>query len=126
MPVKRRINKRREALCEDAERWLRGEPCGFFEFKDADELAALWAEYGDPEVAEWDDEAKMPRASKPRLFGKYDRQVLCYRMAALPGGKNASARVHHTARRRGGVAAFGERAAIRSDAAHRRAPSWGG
>jgi hypothetical protein len=64
VPVKRRTNKRREQLCEDAERWLRGEPCGFFEFKDADELAALWAEYGDPKVAEWDDEAKMPRARK--------------------------------------------------------------
>jgi hypothetical protein len=35
-----------------------------FEFKDADELAALWAEFGDLEVAEWDDEAKMPRARK--------------------------------------------------------------
>jgi hypothetical protein len=54
MPVKRRVNKRRELLCEDAEKWLRGEPCGFFEFKDTDELAALWAEYGDPKVAVWD------------------------------------------------------------------------
>jgi hypothetical protein len=41
------------------------EPSGFFEFKNADELAALWAEYGDPEVAEWDDE-EMPRARWPR------------------------------------------------------------
>jgi hypothetical protein len=64
MPVKRRTNKRREALCEDAERWLRGEPCGFFEFKDANELAALSAEYGDTKIAEWDDEAGMPRARK--------------------------------------------------------------
>jgi hypothetical protein len=62
MPVKRRTNKRREQLCEDGERWLRGEPCEFFEFKDADELAALWAEFGDPEVAVWDEEAGMPRA----------------------------------------------------------------
>jgi hypothetical protein len=53
MPVKRRISKRREHLSEDAEKWLRGEPSGFFEFKNADELAAFWAEYGDPEVAEW-------------------------------------------------------------------------
>jgi hypothetical protein len=30
MPVKRRVTKRREALCEDAERWLRGEPSGIF------------------------------------------------------------------------------------------------
>jgi hypothetical protein len=49
MPVKRRSNKRREQLCEDGERWLRGEPCGFFEFEDAKELAALWPEFGDPE-----------------------------------------------------------------------------
>jgi hypothetical protein len=53
MPVKRRVTKRREQLCEDAERWLRGEPCGFFEFKNDDELAALWAEYGDPKIAAW-------------------------------------------------------------------------
>jgi hypothetical protein len=62
MPIKRRVNKRREQLCEDAERWLRGEPCGFFEFKDAKELAALWAQYGDPKVAVWDEAAGMPRA----------------------------------------------------------------
>jgi hypothetical protein len=37
---------------------------GFFEFKDAAELAALWAEFGDPAVAEWDHEARMPRARK--------------------------------------------------------------
>jgi hypothetical protein len=67
MPVKRRANKRHEQLCEDGERWLRGEPCGFFEFKDADELASLWAEYGDPAVAEWDEAARKPRA-RTRLF----------------------------------------------------------
>ena len=64
MPVKRRTSKRREHLCKDAEKWLRGEPSGFFEFKNADELAALWAEYGDPEVAEWDDAAQKPRARR--------------------------------------------------------------
>jgi hypothetical protein len=62
VPVKRRTSKCREHLCEDAERWLRGEPSGFFEFKDAGELAALWTEYGDPKVADWDEAAKMPRA----------------------------------------------------------------
>ena len=60
MPVKRRVTKRREALCEDAERWLRGEPSGFLEFKDTDELAALWAEFGDPKVAVWDEGARKP------------------------------------------------------------------
>jgi hypothetical protein len=34
------------------------------QYKEAAELAALWAEYGDPEVAVWDDEAGMPRARK--------------------------------------------------------------
>jgi hypothetical protein len=46
------------------ERWLRGEAYGVFEFKDAKELAALWAELGDPNVAVWDDEAGMPRTRK--------------------------------------------------------------
>ena len=32
--------------------------------KNADELAALWAEYGDPKVAEWDEAAQKPRAKK--------------------------------------------------------------
>jgi hypothetical protein len=74
MPVKRRISKRREHLCEDAEKWLVGEPCGFFEFKDADELAAPWAEYGDPKVAEWDDEAEMPRGRQKTLRRIISRQ----------------------------------------------------
>ena len=37
----------------------------------------------------------------------------------------SAARVHHAARRRGGVAARGARAAGRADAAHRRAPARG-
>jgi hypothetical protein len=61
MPVKRRSTKRREELSDCAQRWLRGEPSGFFEFKDADELGALWAEYGDPKVAVWDEGARKPR-----------------------------------------------------------------
>jgi hypothetical protein len=32
------------------------------QFKDADELAALWAKHGDPEVAVWDEGTRMPRA----------------------------------------------------------------
>jgi hypothetical protein len=80
MPVKRRINKRREALCEDAERWLRGEPSGFFEFKDAHELAALWAAHGDPKVAVWDDEAKMPRAQAASpSYGRKEEKRNCSR-----------------------------------------------
>jgi hypothetical protein len=41
-------------------------PSGCFEFKNAEELAALWAEYGDPEVAEWGAAAQMPRARKSK------------------------------------------------------------
>jgi len=80
MPVKRRTSKRREHLCEDAEKWLRGEPSGFFEFKNADELAALWAEYGDPEVAEWDDAAQKPRAR--RLHNRARAMADCARVKA--------------------------------------------
>ena len=61
MPVKRRTNKKRDALSEDALAWLEGRPCGFFEYKRHDELIPLWEKYGDPEVATWD----MGRDSKP-------------------------------------------------------------
>jgi hypothetical protein len=54
MPVKRRTNKRREALTEDARAWLEGRPCGFFEFKGHDELLALWDAHCDETVATWD------------------------------------------------------------------------
>jgi hypothetical protein len=37
----------REELSESAQK-----SSGFFKFKTADELASMWAEYGDPEVAE--------------------------------------------------------------------------
>jgi hypothetical protein len=40
----------REELSESAQKWLPGEPSGFFKFKTADELASMWAEYRDPEV----------------------------------------------------------------------------
>jgi hypothetical protein len=69
MPVKRRLAKRRELIDEDAEAWLRGEPCGFFEFKPAAELAALWAEHAerivDEHVARWP-------GSRPLRWWDYD------------------------------------------------------
>ena len=37
----------------DADRWLRGESCGFFEFKPDDELAPLWLAHGDDEKFFW-------------------------------------------------------------------------
>ena len=54
MPVKRRTSKAREQLSDNARAWLRGEECGFFQFKNDDELIPLWENYGDPNVATWD------------------------------------------------------------------------
>jgi hypothetical protein len=53
MPARRRT-RRRAQLDEAAERWLRGEPCGFFAFKPIEELTALWVEYGDPKKVHFD------------------------------------------------------------------------
>jgi hypothetical protein len=64
VPVKRRATKRREEFCEDAQRWLSVRRAAVLSSKNADELAALWAEYGDPELTEWDAAAQMPRARK--------------------------------------------------------------
>jgi hypothetical protein len=58
----------REELSESAQKWLPGEPSGFFKFKTADELASMWAQYGDPEVAEM---GRIRRARKAR-----DRSVI--------------------------------------------------
>ena len=44
--MKRKHNSR-QGLSSDARLWLDGNPCGFFEFKPTDELAALWNEYAD-------------------------------------------------------------------------------
>jgi hypothetical protein len=54
MPVKRRINKKRNALPENARAWLEGRPCGFFEFKRHEDLIQIWEVYGDLDVATWD------------------------------------------------------------------------
>ena len=54
MAVKRRKTKRREALSEHAENWLRGDhDSGFYEFKPWAELRALWDEYGDHDKLTW-------------------------------------------------------------------------
>jgi|SRR5882757_6499053 len=53
-PRKRQLN-RRQALSANAQAWLRGDPsCDFFKFKPQEELAALWAEYGDIENMFWE------------------------------------------------------------------------
>jgi hypothetical protein len=64
MPVRRRNDKRRAAVSQNEEAWLRGErDCGFVEFKPHEKLLALWEKHSDPEVATWDlDENTRPVA----------------------------------------------------------------
>jgi hypothetical protein len=54
MAVKRRWDKRRAALTDDAIKWLVGSGASFYQFKDHEELVALWQTYGDESVAAWD------------------------------------------------------------------------
>ena len=53
MPVRRRTDKRRDELTDDARAFLEGRP-SFTQFKDDAYLADLWEKYGDPNVATWD------------------------------------------------------------------------
>ena len=54
MPVKRRHNKRRDELSDEAEQWLRGEnPKGFFKFKRRADLLVICEKYGDHENFEF-------------------------------------------------------------------------
>jgi hypothetical protein len=100
MPVKRRVSKRRVPLEEDAEQWLRGEPCGFFQFKRKEQLAALWAEHGDAIVAE--HVAKYPgtrphrwwqySAPEPRQDGDSEAAYLERHSLFLPGERKRMAK----------------------------------
>ena len=61
MPVRRRIDKRRSELSEDAQLWLRGEPVpGFFRFKPEAEMRDIWERYGDKTVMEWPEGERGP------------------------------------------------------------------
>ena len=53
MAARRRTDKKRTALDSDAQKWLRGDECGFFQFKHNDDLEALWLEYGDDSKMFW-------------------------------------------------------------------------
>jgi hypothetical protein len=66
MAVKRRKNKRRDGLTENARAWLEGRPCGFFKFKSKDELAALWEQYGDKKTLFWQPPMRCPEAITER------------------------------------------------------------
>jgi hypothetical protein len=62
MPVKRRTNRKRDALSEDARAWLEGRECGLFGFKHFAELIPLWDAYGDETIATWDKGRSNPVA----------------------------------------------------------------
>ncbi|KRQ16720.1 hypothetical protein AOQ71_04600 [Bradyrhizobium manausense] len=66
MPVRKRKLNKRQTLSASAQAWLRGEPCGFFAYKNADELEALWNEHGDKEAMFW--QRGMLRPRWPSLF----------------------------------------------------------
>jgi hypothetical protein len=61
MPRKTRRNKRRDALTADAIAFLEGRN-SFTQFKDHEELVALWLAHGDEKIAEWD----MQENTRPR------------------------------------------------------------
>lgn len=56
----KKLNKR-QALDSEAQAWLRGEKSsGFFEFKHADDLQAVWLEYGDDSKMFWRRDMSCP------------------------------------------------------------------
>jgi hypothetical protein len=65
---KRNIS-RRAALDSDAQAWLRGEPCGFFEFRPDEELQALWDSHRDSIVAEHVEDSP---GTRPGRWWEYD------------------------------------------------------
>src|SRR5437899_238319 len=56
--------KAKEKLDADANAWLRGMPCGFFEFQDDAALEALWSEHGGDIVEEHVSEFPGTRPSR--------------------------------------------------------------
>ena len=68
MPRKTRRNKRRDALTSDAIAFLEGRN-SFTQFKDHEELVALWIAHGDETIAEWDIAGKY-KSGGPRLNGE--------------------------------------------------------
>jgi hypothetical protein len=61
MPVRRRTDKRRDALSDDAIAFLEGKP-SFTQFKDDAYLADLWERYGDVSIATCEESDSHPRA----------------------------------------------------------------
>jgi hypothetical protein len=53
MAIKKRLDKRRNALSDDEIAFLEGRP-SFTQFRDDAYLADLWEKYGDTRIATWD------------------------------------------------------------------------
>jgi hypothetical protein len=61
MPVRRRTDKRRNALTPHEDAWLRGDrDGGFVQFKRDEELQALWDAYGDHDAFFWEPPMNFP------------------------------------------------------------------
>jgi hypothetical protein len=60
MAARRRTDKKRAGLADDAIAWLAGEPCGFFQFQSTDILEELWEAHGDTDSMFWRPEMSLP------------------------------------------------------------------
>ena len=69
MAIRQRQDKRREALSDDGENWLRCKPSGFFEFQPEDVLDATWETHSERIVAEHVEEFP---GSRPSRWWEYD------------------------------------------------------
>ena len=58
-PRKRELT-RRAGLDSNAQKWLRGDECGFYQFKHNDDLEAVWLEYGDDSKMFWRRDVSIP------------------------------------------------------------------
>jgi hypothetical protein len=56
----KRRGSNRKGLSSEAQSWLRGERCGFFEYTNDDELEAVWNEYGDANSMFWRRDMSLP------------------------------------------------------------------
>jgi hypothetical protein len=63
MPVRRRADKRRDAISPHEAAWLDGNhDCGFVEFKRDEELQSLWEAHGDHDAFAWKPGMSFPES----------------------------------------------------------------
>src|SRR6266446_2372480 len=70
MPVRRRVDKRRQPVTDEHESWLQGDDkaSGFIQYAPNDELAALWAAHSERIVAE---HVALYPGTRPARWWKY-------------------------------------------------------